>query len=292
MTKDELKGNLEATVRFLSEEIGPRSHEDIDRLNRAAEYIEKKLLSFGCSPRRQVFTHDNRAYLNVIGEVKGRERDGILVIGAHYDTVATTPGADDNASGVAGMLELARLAACSPLPQTVRFAAFSLEEPPVFRTSRMGSLMYAQSLKQEGARVEGMVSLEMIGYYNDSKGSQLYPLPLFRWFYPDRGDFIGFVGNIRSRAFTKRVKRAFKAHSALPVESINTLSIIPGVDFSDHRSFWKFGFQAFMITDTAFYRNPYYHDHGDTASTLDYERMAELVKGLYRAFGGDETPLS
>jgi Zn-dependent M28 family amino/carboxypeptidase len=286
--KEETKANLEATVRFLSEEIGPRSWDNLERLNQAADYIEKKLRSFGCAVRRQVFTHENNAYVNVIGEVKGRERDGILVVGAHYDTVTGTPGADDNASGVAGMLELARLTVRNPLPQTVHFAAFSLEEPPVFRTSRMGSAMYAQSLKQEGAKVEGMVSLEMIGYYSDMKGSQLYPLPVFRWFYPDRGNFIGFVGNIRSRAFTLRVKRGFKAHCSLPVESLNTISIIPGVDFSDHRSFWKCGFPAFMITDTAFYRNPYYHAPGDTASTLDYDRMAELVTGLYRAFGGTE----
>ncbi|MBI3592781.1 MAG: M28 family peptidase [Nitrospirae bacterium] len=166
---------------------------------------------------------------------------------------------------------------------TARFVAFSLEEPTVFMTSRMGSYLYAKSLREEGTAVYGMISLEMLGYYNDRKGSQYYPLPFFKWFYPDRGNFIAFVGNISSMAFTKKLKNHFRALSSLPVESLNSVSFIPGVDFSDHRSFWKFGYPAFMITDTAFYRNPNYHRPGDNASTLDYERMAELLRGLHKA---------
>lgn len=281
---EEIKSNLEATVRVLSEHIGIRSYRDMDKLNQTAEYIEEKLRSYGCAVKRQSFQYNTGTYHNITGEVEGTERtEGVLVIGAHYDTVAGSPGADDNASGVAGLLELARLSARNPLAVTTRFAAFSLEEPPVFRTSRMGSLVYAKSLKEEDVKVHGMISLEMIGYYSDSKGSQFYPLSPFRWFYPDRGDFIAFVGNILSKPFTARVKRAFQSYSKLPVESLNTVSLIPGVDFSDHRSFWKFGFPAFMITDTAFFRNPNYHGPSDTAETLDYGRMAELVSGLYSA---------
>ncbi|MDP2168359.1 MAG: M28 family peptidase [Thermodesulfovibrionales bacterium] len=282
-----IKSNLTSTVGFLSEEIGARSYHDVEKLNRAADFIEKKFLSFGCEVKRQPFNYREETYYNIICEVKGSdpspEGRGLLVIGAHYDTVWNTPGADDNASGVAGLIELARLASSEPLPQTVRFAAFSMEEPPLFRTKHMGSYACARALKDEGVKVMGMISLEMIGYFCERKGCQFYPLPFFRWIYPDKGDFVAFVGNISSRPFTRRVKKAFHAVSGIPVESLNTISLVPGVDFSDHSSFWKFGFPAFMITDTAFYRNPNYHGPGDTAPTLDYDRMAGFVTALYEA---------
>jgi Zn-dependent M28 family amino/carboxypeptidase len=279
-----IKKNLISHVKYLSSDIGQRSYLDIEKLNKTADYIEEKFLSYGCDVWRQPFTYRGNTYENIICEIKGKE-PGLpsLVVGAHYDTVAGTPGADDNASGIAGLLELARMTALNPMRTTVHFAAFSLEEPPVFMSSRMGSHIYAKSLKEEGARLCGMVSLEMLGYYCDRKGCQYYPLPFLRYFYPDRGDFISFVGNISSRTFTKKIKDSFKSYSILPVVSLNTLSIVPGVDFSDHRSFWKFGYPAFMITDTAFYRNPNYHGAGDTPETLDYDRMAELINGLYKA---------
>jgi Zn-dependent M28 family amino/carboxypeptidase len=151
----------------------------------------------------------------------------------------------------------------------------------------MGSYVYAKSLKDEKINVHGMISLEMLGYYLDYKDSQYYPFPLFKWFYPDKGNFIAFVGNISSRTFTNKIKKSFKSVSAIPVESLNSISLIPGVNFSDHWSFWEFGYPAFMITDTAFYRNPNYHAPGDTAETLDYEKMAELVIGLYRSLSNE-----
>lgn len=281
------QSNLFASVRYLSRDIGERSYLDVVRLNMAAEYIEERFRSSGCLPKRENFTYGDKEYYNIIAELPGAgdARDGIIVIGAHYDTVIGTPGADDNASGVAGLLELARLTALNPIRSTVRFVAFSLEEPPVFMTSRMGSYVHAKGLREEGTEVYGMISLEMLGYYCDHKGCQFYPASIFRWFYPDRGNFIAFVGNISSKPFTGRLKNAFRSMSSLPVESLNAFSIIPGVGFSDHHSFWKFGYPAFMITDTAFYRNPNYHGPGDSAETLDYERMAELVNGLYRALG-------
>jgi Zn-dependent M28 family amino/carboxypeptidase len=282
--KEEVRANLERHVRVLSEKIGIRAWQDTDKLALAADYIEERFKEAGLAVSRQPFTYSDTEYYNVAGEVKGRD-PGIFVIGAHYDTVAGSPGADDNASGVAGMLEMARLAAQSPIPLTVRFVAFCLEEPPVFRSSRMGSHAYAEGLKREGARVEGMVSLEMIGYFSDKKGSQFYPLPFMRWHFPGEGNFIAFVGDIASRGLTRRMKEAFRRHSDLPVESLNTVSAVPGVDFSDHRSFWKFGYRAFMVTDTAFYRNPNYHTYGDTADRLDYEKMAEVVLGLCGALG-------
>jgi len=283
----EIAANLRAAVRHLSVDIGQRSFADVGKLDTAADYIEKTFRTAGCLVRRQRFLYRGKAYWNVIAEVNGTEEergDGILVIGAHYDTVAGTPGADDNASGIAGLLELARRAASNPFRKTTRFVAFSLEEPPVFMTSRMGSHVYAESLRDAGVGVFGMVSLEMLGYYCDRDDCQFYPASIFKWFYPHKGDFIAFVGNLSSKRFTEALKNAYTAASSLPVESLNAWSIIPGVDFSDHRSFWKFGYPACMITDTAFYRNPNYHGPGDSAETLDYGKMAELVAGLYGAF--------
>jgi Zn-dependent M28 family amino/carboxypeptidase len=282
---DSIRQNLIETVRFLSGEIGRRSYLDVAKLNAAADYIEDRFRSVGCRVKRQEFTYRNAARFNIIGEVDGaREEEGRpLIIGAHYDTDIATPGADDNASGVSVLLELARLAAESPTARPVRFVAFTLEEPPAFLTRKMGSYIYAKSVSDEGAEVLGMISLEMLGYYSAEKGSQMYPSSLFKIIYPDRGNFIAFVGNLSSRSFTRKVRRAFERVSSVPVESLNAVSIVPGVNFSDHRNFWKFGYPAFMITDTAFYRNPNYHSAGDRPDTLDYDRMEEVAKGLFAA---------
>ncbi len=280
---EDIKKNLIETVTFLSEGIGRRSYRDIPQLDAAADYIEGRFRLAGCPSKRQSFSFLSGTYHNIIGEVEGTlpGKDGMLIIGAHYDTDTATPGADDNASGVAALLELARLAVESPPERTVRFAAFTLEEPPAFMTRSMGSYVYARSVRDEAVNVLGMISLEMVGFYSDEEGSQYYPASLFRLFYPKRGNFIAFVGNISSRPFTLRMKRLFRAASSVPVESLNAVSIIPGVNFSDHRNFWKFGYPAFMITDTAFYRNPNYHASSDRAGTLDYDRMTAVVKGLF-----------
>ena len=282
---EQVESRLRDTVYFLSKEIGERNYLDINKLRLAADFIETKLVSFGCTAEKQSFTYRNNTYYNVWTEVKGAGApgDGIIVIGAHYDSAVGTPGADDNASGVAGLLELARLTAQDHLIKTVRFVAFSLEEPPAFMTSCMGSYAYAKKLRDEGVNVHGMISLEMLGYFCSHEGCQLYPASLFSLFYPKKGDFISFVGNLSSRSFTRRVHDAFREASSFPVESLNAPAFIPGVDFSDHRNFWKFGYPAFMITDTAFYRNPNYHSPGDTAETLDYKKAAEVITGLYRA---------
>ncbi|MEK6528582.1 MAG: peptidase M28, partial [Nitrospirota bacterium] len=155
--------------------------------------------------------------------------------------------------------------------------------PPFFRSKFMGSHIYAQSLKDNNEEVEGMICLEMIGYFKDKPGSQVFPLSLFKLMYPDRGNFIMLAGNFQSKKFLARVKNGFKKGSAMPVESISSFSLIPGIDFSDHRSFWEFGYDAIMVTDTAFYRNPNYHGIGDVFETLDYERMSEVVLGLKSA---------
>lgn len=283
---ENIKANLIATVKHLAQDIGPRSYRDISQLNNAASFIETKFCSYGCTAIRQAFDYKGNAYFNISIEVNGLDssKEDILVIGAHYDTVRGTPGADDNASGIAGLLEISRLIAQKPLSRTVHFVAFTLEEPPAFFTRSMGSYVYAKSLKDRGLKVNGMIALEMIGYYSNRRKSQfLFPFSLLRLFYPDTGNFIAFVGNLSSRTFSTAFRNSFKNASSFPVETLNTPSFVPAVNFSDHYNFWKLGYPALMITDTAFMRNRNYHQYTDTAETLDYESMAELVKGLYKA---------
>ncbi len=282
--KADIQNNLRKTVNVLASEIGSRGYLQINELNRTIDYITSELSDYGYSVFNQPYDYKGMTYKNIYVEKKGMKApEEILVIGAHYDTVTGTPGADDNASAVAGLLELARLLAGTPLNKTVHFVAFTLEEPPLFRSKSMGSYVYAKSLNQAGRDVKGMICLEMIGYFSDEPDSQLLPLSFLKWLYPDRGNFIMLVSNLQSRGFLNRVKIGFKKGTALPVESLSTLFIVPGVDFSDHRSFWKFGYDALMVTDTAFYRNPQYHGVGDVPEILDYERMAEVVLGLKSA---------
>jgi Zn-dependent M28 family amino/carboxypeptidase len=234
--------------------------------------------------QEQPYEYRGRTYRNIYSVKPGTEEPGkVLVIGAHYDTVTGTPGADDNASAVAGLLELSRLLADVPLKWTVHFAAFTLEEPPLFRSRKMGSYVYAKSLKDSGTDLAGMICLEMIGYFTDDPGSQTFPLPFMRLMYPSKGNFITLVSNLQSRPLLKRIRDGFRRGTDLPVETLSTIFLVPGVDFSDHRSFWKFGYDAVMVTDTAFYRNPNYHGPGDRPGTLDYERMTEVVLGLKEA---------
>ncbi|MEW6603022.1 MAG: hypothetical protein AB1499_18770, partial [Nitrospirota bacterium] len=174
----------------------------------------------------------------------------------------------------------------SLLASSLHFVAFTLEEPPLFRSRKMGSYVYAESLKLAGRDVLGMICLEMIGYFSDRPGSQLFPLPFMRWVFPEEGNFITLVGNLRSKGFLTKVRNGFRKGTDLPAEALSTVSVVPGVDFSDHRSFWKLGYDAIMVTDTAFYRNPNYHSAGDVPETLDYDRMTEVVLGLKAAIEG------
>jgi Zn-dependent M28 family amino/carboxypeptidase len=279
-----IRDNLKKSVNKLAREIGSRGYLETEALKRAAGFIEEELKSYGYDVLYQPFTVDNTEYKNIYVEIKGsKEPEKVIVVGAHYDTVLGTPGADDNASGVAVLLELARLLTNIRPDNTIQFVAFTIEEPPFYRTKNMGSYKYAGKLKKEGRDVEGMICLESIGYYAESRGSQFFPFSFFKWIYPDRGDFLMFVSNLGSRGFMKRVQNGFKKGSRLPSETITASSFVPGVDFSDHWSFWKHGFDAVMLTDTAFYRNANYHAASDTPETLDYERMAEVVLGLKTA---------
>lgn len=282
--KISIQNNLKKTVNMLAGEIGSRGYLQTEALKKSADYIKSELGSYGYNVSVQSYDAKEGTFENIYVEKKGEKRpDKILVIGAHYDTVTGTPGADDNASGVAALLELARLLADEPLDMTLHFAAFTLEEPPFFRSSKQGSYVYAESLHQKNLDIEGMICLESIGYFTDEPGSQMFPLAFFRFMYPDTANFITFVSDFQSKGFLNRAMEGFKKGTGFPVESISAFSIIPGIDFSDHRSFWKFGYDAFMVTDTAFYRNPNYHEAGDVPGTLDYERMTEVVIGLEKA---------
>jgi Zn-dependent M28 family amino/carboxypeptidase len=272
---------LRPVVEKLALEIGPRPWSEHARLTEAADFIAGEFASFGLRVSEQHFPFRGNTYRNVIGELPaGRDDEPLLVVGAHYDTVSGTPGADDNASGVAGLLALAKIVARRPPARTVRFAAFALEEPPVYRSRQMASYRYAQSLRDAGTRVGGMICLEMIGVFSDREGSQHYPLPLMSLTFPKAGDFLAMVGNRRSAPFTRLAAEGFRSATDLPLQTLNAPAVVIGIDFSDHWSFAKFGYPALMVTDTAFYRNPNYHGAGDLPDTLDYGRMAQVVAGL------------
>ena len=273
---------LEARVRMLSEKLVPRDGGHPDGLDRAAAYIRAEFEAAGGAVSDQPYAVGGRAYRNVIASF-GPDTAERVVVGAHYDTAGPLPGADDNASGVAGLLELARLLGKSSPPLRVELVAFTLEEPPFFRTDDMGSAVHAGSLKRQGVTVRAMLSLEMIGYFSDREESQGFPSPVLKAFYPSRGDFIAVVGKFDQGRLVRRVKKAMLGATPLPVHSINAPRSVPGVDFSDQMNYWEAGYEAVMITDTAFYRNPNYHTVQDTAGTLDYKRMAMVVEGVYAA---------
>jgi pimeloyl-ACP methyl ester carboxylesterase len=271
-------------VEQLSVRIGSRSVFEYDRLAAAKDYILACIKGMGYSPAEQAVPYRGRDFHNIIVTLPGKDpRRGVVVIGAHYDTVAGTPGADDNASAVAVLLEMARLLKDAAPERTIELVFFTLEEPPVFRTASMGSAVYARAARERGENIVAMICLEMVGYYSDRKGGQSYPLPFMRFFFSDTPDFIAVVGNLSSRRLVRQVADSLRKSGGVPVETLATLPFLPGVDFSDHRSFWKEGYRAVMITDTAFYRNPNYHTERDTIDTLDFHRMSLLLPGLVQA---------
>ena len=271
---------LQEHVRKLSEEFVPRDSNHPENLLRTAEYIKNALRSSAAHVALQAFNVQKQQFVNVLAEY-GPETEDMLVIGAHYDAFFNLPGADDNASGVAGLIELGKLLKKIPLRTRVELAAWPLEEPPYFAGSDMGSAVHARSLKEKGKHVKLMIALEMIGYFSDEKGSQHYPATLLKLFYPNRGNFIAVVDQVVSNQ-AQKVKSALNRFTDLPAYSINAPSFLPGIDFSDHRNYWAEGFPAVMVTDTAFYRNLAYHTENDTCDKLNYEKMAKVVYGIFK----------
>lgn len=278
--QEQLRIELERHVRALAHDIGVRSDEQYANVQRAAVYIERTLTGLGYQVVSQEYTIGNRTYRNLEATLRGTNRpQEVVILGAHYDTAEEAPGADDNASGVAGVLALARIFAAERQTRSVRFVFFPNEEPPSFATADMGSRHYATAARERSDQITAMLSIESIGYFDTEKGSQRYPFPL-NLAYPDVGDFIGFVSNLRSRPLLRRAIAAFRAHATLPTQGAAAPAWVPGVWWSDHWPFWREGYQAIMISDTAPYRNPFYHTPEDTADKLDYDRMARVVHGL------------
>lgn len=264
--------------------IGSREHNLMHpaELEAAARYIEQALAGFGHRVDTQRIEAAMGEVRNIEVEIGGAARaQEIVLIGAHYDSVFGAPGANDNGSGVAATLELARLFKAERPARTVRFVLFVNEEPPFYKTEQMGSRIYVRRAKERGENVVAMFSLETIGYYSDRPGSQRYPFPL-GFFYPDTGNFIAFVSNFASRGLLHEVIAAFRRHTAFPSEGVAAPAFLPGVDWSDHWSFWDEGYPALMVTDTAPYRYPHYHAQTDTPDKVDYERLARVTLGLYR----------
>lgn len=271
---------LRAHVRTLADAIGERNLWRYGALQRAEDYIFRNLEANGYAPRRQTYEISRLPVSNIDAALAGAQCSAeILVVGAHYDTVHGCPGANDNATGVAAILELARRFAGHPRPRTIRFAAFVNEEPPFFKTEQMGSLVYARAAKTRREQVIGMLSLETIGYYSEEPGSQQYPAPL-AMLYPGTGNFVGFVSNLQSARLLMKARRAFKHRTPFPLQSAALPDAIVGVGWSDQWAFWQVGYRAMMVTDTAPFRYPWYHTADDTPDKLDYDKLAHVVDGL------------
>jgi len=272
--------NLKRHVVMLAEQIGERNVWNAQALLGASRYIRQTLENLGYQVRVQSFESAEMTVQNLEVELPGvRLPEEVIVFGAHYDSVLGTPGANDNASGIAALLEIARLMAGKKPARSLRLVAFANEEAPFFDSDEMGSKVYAKRASQRNEDIKAMVSLEMIGHYSDKQGSQRYPFPL-GFFYPDTANFVGFVGNLSSRRLVRQALGAFRASTAFPSEGLAAPSWVTGVAWSDHWSFWQAGYPAIMITDTAFFRYEHYHRPTDTPDKLDYQSMARVTKGL------------
>jgi Zn-dependent M28 family amino/carboxypeptidase len=282
LNKIEIHQRLIKHVRYLSETLGDRSVYRPQVLKAAEEYVSQNFGAMGYTPERQSFSYLGQEVANVMAG--RREASGYYILGAHFDTVAGTPGADDNASGVAVLLETARLASSLSPPLPWAFIGFTTEEPPAFATPSMGSRVYARRAKEQGETIYGMLCLEMVGYYRYEPNSQPLPFPLQYLGYPTTGNFIALVADRRSRPLLARLEQAIKSGCHLPVSAIAIPFegyILPESRLSDHANFWDQGYQAVMLTDTAFLRNPHYHGPGDVLANLDFDAMVELTLGLY-----------
>jgi hypothetical protein len=274
-----LREELRASVQKLAGEIGERNMWHYAQLNAAADFIEDSFSRASLRTRRDSYDMRGQTCHNIEAEIPGA-RPEVLLIGAHYDSVFGSPGANDNGTGVAATLALARRFADARPQHTVRFAAFVNEEPPYFLSDEMGSFVYAGRCKARGDKISAMISLETIGYFSDAPRSQTYPSPVLGIAYPKVGNFIGFVSNVHSRALLRRVIALFRKHAKIPSEGAALPWFVPGVSWSDQWSFWRYGYPGIMVTDTAPFRYPHYHLSSDTPDKLDYDRFTLVVGGI------------
>jgi hypothetical protein len=280
---EDLEQRLKAHVESLANGIGERNILVPQTMEAAAGALRDFWEKTGYRVDVQSFQVGQVTCVNLAVEILGETRpDEIVVVGAHYDTVPGSPGANDNGSAVAAMLELSRLFKGRSTGKTLRFVAFANEEPPFFKTRSMGSFVYAERCSKARENIVAMLSLETIGYYRDEPGTQKYPFP-FRFFYPHTGNFITVVGNLRSKPLVQSFSRHFMEASDFPLECAAPFGFLTGIDWSDQWSFWRFGYPAVMITDTALFRYPYYHSPFDTPDRVDYQALARVTHGIYEA---------
>lgn len=282
LTKPEIESQkrLEANLKVLAGDIGERNLYQRASLLKAQNWIEGQFRQYGYSPLIQKFRVDGMECANIIVTRKGKTTPNeIIIVGAHYDSVIGCPGANDNGTGVVALLELAYLFSQKTCSQTLRFVAFVNEEPPYFQTEMMGSLVYAKSCKKKNESIRVMISLETIGYYSSKAGSQKYPFPL-SFFYPSTANFVAFVSDTFSIKLLGSLAKSFRKQTSFPLETAAVPSWLPGVGWSDHWSFWKCGYPAMMVTDTALFRYPHYHQSDDTPDKVNYQALAQVVRGL------------
>jgi hypothetical protein len=271
---------IKRDLLYITETGNNRNYLQTGVLDTVADYIFKELSLVCDTVYYQPFTVNGREYRNVIGSQRRGQTEKIIV-GAHYDVAGFQAGADDNASGVAGLLELARLLTGDPSGPAIDFVAYTLEEPPFFKTEHMGSYVHAKSLHDRGEEIKGMICLDMIGYFDTRRNTQEYPLGFLKLFYGTTADYITVVQKYGNGAFGGQVKRLMKKQGLIKTRSFTGPAALPGVDFSDHLNYWKFGYSAVMITNTAFYRNANYHKTTDILETLDIHRMSLVVDEVY-----------
>ncbi len=293
-----LRRELTRDLEHLAGEIGPRCVEHYAAYQRARTWIGERLRAAGWDPTEQVYaSRGGRAVANIIAERRGRVApERILIVGAHYDTIEVSPGANDNGTGVVALLALARRLPVDP-PVTLRLVAYANEEPPAFQTEDMGSLVHARSCRVAGEEVVGVLVLETLGCFSQRRGSQRFPVPALRHVYGDRGDFVAFVGTTASGSFLRRCVERFRAHARIPGEGACLPAVLPGAGWSDHWAYAKVGYPACMLTDTAPFRYPHYHTPADTVDKIDFRRLALVVAGvagavrdlLLQAAVGDQT---
>jgi len=270
---------IEKHLRAITKTQGYRTHKDLVQLNQTADYIQKVFQEYADTVFIQEHLVNGEVYKNVIcsfGPLAAKR----IIVGAHYDVCNEQEGADDNASGVVGLLELARQLKGQKLTHRIDLVAYTLEEPPYFRTEYMGSYVHAKSLVDNKMPVFGMISLEMIGYFKDEKKSQAYPLGILSWFYGNKGNYITMVKKFGAGKFARQFNRQFRSAKTVRTKTFTGPPALPGIDFSDHLNYWKFGYSALMITDTSFYRNKNYHEKTDKVETLDLYRMAKVIDGV------------
>ena len=275
-----LQNLLQQDIQKIAVEIGARNYSQYQNLNATKDFFEATLTQLGYKVKQQEYKIDKKSYYNLEVERLGTEKPNeVILIGGHYDSAFSTPGANDNGTGAAATLELARIFAKKSTKRTVRFVEFTNEEPPFFWTENMGSLVYAKQIDPQKEKILAMLSLETMGYFSDQEGSQKYPFPI-GLLYPQQGNFISFIGNLNSGDLVRRSISSFRRHTKFPSEGAALPSWIPGIGWSDQWSFWQQGYQGIMVTDTAPYRYLHYHTENDTFDKINFDKLARVVSGL------------